>query len=261
MKLNKLFFTLLIGLSFLACQQPQQTANTGNSGEGLTQVAFNTAMDKFLSSDKGQEKLGNTIQEYFKRQQEKAQEDQQKQEEKALEDQFKNPVKVEAGDSPVKGPADAKVTIVEFSDFECPFCQRGANTIEEVLKAYPNDVKVIFKNLPLPFHQNAKPAALAALAAGKQGKFWEMHDVLFQNQRNLGEEFYLQTAKDLGLDIEKFKKDLADESLAKQIEADEAQARKLGITGTPGFSVNGVMVRGAYPFNHFKQIIDRWLEQ
>ena len=131
--------------------------------------------------------------------------------------------------------------------------------MKEVLKNYPKDVKLVFKNLPLPFHKNAEPAARAALAAGKQGKFWEMHDKLFANQKKLNEAFYTSTAKDLGLNVETFKKDYASDELKKQVKDDAAQARKLGIQGTPGFTVNGVMVKGAYPFDHFKGIVDRWL--
>ena len=245
----------------IACNQDNQANSNSQQAksEGITQVEFVKAMDKYLETDSGQEKIGNSMQEYFMKQQKKAQEDRAKEEQKEMEEQMKNPVKIDIGNSPVKGPADAKITIVEFSDFECPFCSRGANTIEEVLKAYPEDVKVAFKNLPLAFHKNAKPAAIAALAAGRQGKFWEFHDVLFKNQRGLNEELYLNTAKELGLDIEKFKKDLTDKEIIASIEEDEKLARKLGISGTPGFSVNGVLVKGAYPFDHFKGLIDKML--
>lgn len=225
----------------------------------LSQADFTKAMEKYLGTEDGQAKIGTAIQEYFKKQQKKAQEDRAKQDQTSLEDQFKNPVKVDVGNSPAKGPADAKVTIVEYSDFECPFCKRGADTVEQVLKAYPKDVRVVFKNMPLPFHKNAKPAALAALAAGKQGKFWEMHDKLFENQGKLGDALYTDSAKALGLNMEQFKKDMADPALAASIEADAKQGNEIGIQGTPGFSVNGVLVKGAYPLEHFKTIIDRWL--
>ncbi|MCB0317866.1 MAG: thioredoxin domain-containing protein [Bdellovibrionales bacterium] len=151
--------------------------------------------------------------------------------------------------------------MVEFSDFQCPYCKRGADTMAEVLKAYPNDVNLVFKNLPLPFHKQAGPAAKAALAAGKQGKFWEMHDRLFNNQQRLSAGFYEEQAKDLGLDVEKFKTDLNDPELEKQLKADMDLAQKHGISGTPGFFVNGVEVRGAMPVDHFKGIIDRWLKE
>jgi protein-disulfide isomerase len=225
----------------------------------LSDSEFETLMGKYLSSDKGKEALGNTVQKYFMDMQRKSQEEAMKQAHKEMEDQFKNPVKIDPGKSPIKGPANAKITIIEFSDFECPFCKKGKNTMDQVLKAYPNDVKLSFKNLPLPMHENAKPAALAALAAGKQGKFWEFHDALFENQRGLTKEFLETTAKSLGLNVEQFKKDIESPEIKQQVEDDIQLGNKHGIQGTPGFFVNGVAVRGAYPFEHFKQIIDRLL--
>jgi protein-disulfide isomerase len=254
----KLFCIAMLALA--ACNQQQPNAGASN-GSALTDDVFAAAMKRYLKSDAGPEEIGNAMQDYVKKQQAKAETDQVKKQEADLEAQFKNPLKVDVGNSPTKGPKDAPVTIIEFSDFECPFCQRGANTADEILKNYPKEVRLVFKNLPLPFHNNAVPAAKAALAAGKQGKFWQMHDVLFQNQKGLTEELFLNTAKDLGLDIEKFKKDMASDAIAKQIEEDKAAAQKVGISGTPGFLVNGVLVRGAYPFPHFKTIIDRWLEE
>ncbi len=191
--MKKIIFIALLVIA-AACNNSQAPAPQNTE---LSQVEFTKAMEKYLGTEDGQAKLGNAIQEHFKKQQKKAQEDRDKQEQTSLEDQFKNPVKIDVGSSPVKGPANAKVTIVEYSDFECPFCKRGASTAEQILKAYPNDVKLVFKNMPLPFHKNAKPAALAALAAGKQGKFWEMHDKLFENQGKLGDALYTETAKAL----------------------------------------------------------------
>ena len=125
------------------------------------------------------------------------------------------------------------------------------------MKAYPNEVKLIFKNFPLPMHPQAKPAAKAALAAQKQGKFWEFYDILFANQGSLSPEFYLKKATELGLNIDKFKADMASPEVAKQLETDIGDGKTLGVQGTPGFFVNGVAVRGAYPLEHFKMIIDR----
>ena len=249
---SKFLMVTLVALA--ACNQP------GGQTE-LSDQAFAAAMERYLKDDKGPEQIGNAMQAYVKRQQKKAEADQGKRAEQELEAQFKNPVKIDIGDSPSAGPANAAVTVVEFSDFECPFCKRGADTVKEILKAYPKDVRVVFKNLPLPFHKNADSAARAALAAGKQGKFWEMHDALFDNQQGLGEALYMAKAKELGLKVDQFKKDMESDAIKKAVEADKAQAQKAGISGTPGFSVNGVLVKGAYPFAHFKTIIDRWLAQ
>jgi protein-disulfide isomerase len=251
----KLVLSLFCALALSVTTFGVGTANA----QKLSQEEFDKMMGTFLEKDANVEKLGNALETLFRKKREAQQKAAALDQEKQLEEQFKNPVKVDAGDSPVKGPKSAKVTIIEFSDFQCPYCKRGAERMDEVLKAYPNDVKLVFKNLPLPFHPEAKPSAIAALAAGKQGKFWEMHDALFNNQGALGEKLYDRLAKELGLDLAKFKKDLADPKIAKMVDEDAALATKLGIRGTPGFFVNGVQVRGAQPLPKFKEIIDRWL--
>lgn len=222
---------------------------------------FEKDMDAYLAKDENVKKVGDALERYFQKKRDEAQQQAMKSEQERMDNQFKNPVKVDIGSSPVRGNASAKVTIVEFSDFQCPFCQRGANTMEEVLKEYPNDVKLVFKNLPLPFHEKAKPAAKAALAAGKQGKFWEMHDQLFKNQGALGDELFAKLAQDLSLDMAKFKADMESPEIAKVVDDDAELARKVGVNGTPGFFVNGVLVSGAQPLPAFKAIIDRWLKE
>jgi protein-disulfide isomerase len=227
----------------------------------VSEKEFNELMEKYLATEAGQDKVGKASKSFFIREQQNEQKRVVEQQQAQMEEYFKKPIQVDVGKSPVKGPASAKVTIVEFSDFQCPYCEKGKNIMDQVSKAYPNDVKIAFKNLPLAFHKEAKPAAKAALAAGKQGKFWEMHDALFDDQQNLGAAMYEQKAKDLGLDVAKFKADMNSAEIDAQIEDDTKLAEKLGIQGTPGFIVNGVPVKGAYPFEHFKQIIDRWLAQ
>jgi len=222
---------------------------------------FQNLMDSYLKTEAGQKALGSTIEEYFKNRQLEARKEQEMKARQQMEQQFKNPTVVPVGSSPVKGPKDAPITIIEFSDFECPYCSRANNTVEEVLKKYPNKVKVVFKNLPLPFHKEAKPAAAAALAAGEQGKFWEMHDALFANQRGLNSAFYKTTAEKLGLDVDKFIADMKSEKVQKQIEEDTKLASQNGITGTPGFFINGVLLKGAQPLPAFQRVIDRWLEK
>lgn len=226
----------------------------------FSQGEFNKMMEKYLETQEGKKTVGSTVESYFKERQEMARKNQEELAKAEMEKQFTNPVKIDVGNSPVKGPKDARVTIIEFSDFQCPYCTRANETVKEIVKAYPKDVKIVFKNLPLPFHKEADPAARAALAAGKQGKFWEMHDALFANQASLKADFYTAKAKELGLDVEKFKKDMESDEIKNQVKEDANLAQKHGISGTPGFFVNGVAVKGAYPFDHFKQIIDRWLE-
>jgi len=147
--------------------------------------------------------------------------------------------KIDLGSSTLMGKKDAKITIVEFSDFQCPFSRRFHPAIEEVLKAYPNDVNFIFKNLPLAFHQQAKPAAKATLAAREQGKYWEMVDALFQAE--LKDDVYPEVAKKIGLNVEKFNKDLKekDAEWEKLIQEDLTMAGKVEARGTPTFYLNG----------------------
>ena len=226
----------------------------------ISDADFSAAMDKFLGTETGQKRVADAMQTYFQGMQEKARKEAEKREAVGMEEQFKSPIKMDVtADDPVKGPANAKVTIIEFSDFQCPFCKRGAATMDKVLEAYPQEVKLVFRHLPLDFHPNAEPAARAAYAAGKQGKFWEMHNELFANQSKLGESFYDEAAKKIGLNLEKFKADYNSPEAKAKVQKDAQSGQKVGIQGTPGFLVNGVKVSGAQPVEQFKKIIDRWL--
>jgi len=227
----------------------------------ISEKDFSASIERYLQSDAGVAKIGSALEKYFQKKQQEAMKQQEDQAKADVENQFKNPVKIDAGKSPAKGPENAKVTILEFSDFQCPYCKRGRDTMDEVLKAYPKDVKVVFKHYPLPFHKEAEPSAKASWAAQQQGKFWEFHDIMFNNQDKLGTDFYLATAKELKLDEAKFKADMNSEAAAKAVKEDMEAGSKNGIQGTPGFFVNGVAVKGAYPPAHFKQIVDRWLNK
>ncbi len=182
------------------------------------------------------------------------------------DEEFKNPLKpdIEQGRA-IWGPADAKVTIVEYSDFQCPYCSRGYQTIEEVKKAYPGKVRFVFKHLPLEFHPLALPSAkyFEAIARQSSEKAYKFHDAVFSNQAELNakkEGFLKDSAKKVGADMKKLEKDLADATLMERITKDTAEAQKFGISGTPGFIINGVSLKGAYPFPEFKNIIDRQLK-
>jgi protein-disulfide isomerase len=164
--------------------------------------------------------------------------------------------KVTLDDAVTKGSPEALVTLVEWSDFQCPYCSRVGPTIKQLEEAYGKDLRIAFKHNALGFHPRAKPAALAAEAAGKQGKFWEMHDKLFENQKDLSDENFVAWAGELGLNVEQFKKDIADPALAKKVDAQQAQGTTLGARGTPAFFVNGRFLSGAQPVENFKKIID-----
>ena len=158
--------------------------------------------------------------------------------------------------SPRKGPKAAKVTIVEFSDFQCPFCSRVVPTLKQIHDTYPKDVAVVFVNQPLAFHAQARDAAKAFLAAGKQGKAWEMHDKMFANQQALQVAELEKYAKELGLNVDKFKKDMTDPKTEEMVAADQKLAGSVGADGTPTFFINGRELLGAQPFDSFKKIID-----
>jgi protein-disulfide isomerase len=163
------------------------------------------------------------------------------------------------GTSYGKGGSEPLVTIIEFSEFQCPFCSRVLPTIKQILDTYGDDVRVVFKHNPLSFHKDATPASKAALAAGEQGKFWEMHDLLFANQRKLKAADLEGYAAQLGLDMAKFKADMASDKFDAVIKADQALGARFGARGTPNFFVNGRNLRGAQPFASFKKLIDEEL--
>lgn len=168
---------------------------------------------------------------------------------------------VELAGAPVKGPDDAVVTIVEWSDFQCPFCNRVSPTLAQIEKEYGDQVKIAFKHLPLSFHAQAPQAHAASEAAHRQGKFWEMHDRIFSNQKDLSVATLENHARAIGLDMDRYSKDVAAPGIKKKIDEDVAQAGKLGVTGTPAFFINGKFLSGAQPFDKFKRLIDAAIEK
>lgn len=169
--------------------------------------------------------------------------------------------KISIVSAPVKGPKNAPVTIVEFSDFQCPFCGRAIPTLKAIEEGYGSKVKIAFKQQPLPFHQNARPAAAASLAAHEQGKFWEYHDKLFANQQALDRASLEKYAQEIGLNVQKFKAALDSNKFEKQIAADSEEGSRAGAQGTPTFFINGRSLVGAQPLEAFKSIIDEELKK
>lgn len=213
------------------------------------------AVKKFLTTDEGQQAVYQAAQSFEIKQQMEGFK-------QMIEPSFKNRLTIDAGKSFSKGPANAKVTIFEFSDYQCPYCQRGAAMVEEIVKMYPNDVKVVFKNFPLPMHKQAGPAAQAAIAAGKQGKFWEFYEVLFGNQAKIPQpDFFVQTAQTLKLDVEKFKKDMESPETKQMVDDDMKLGQANKIQSTPTFVINGVKVEGALPVPYMKYVIDRLISE
>ena len=148
------------------------------------------------------------------------------------------------GKSKIRGNEKAPVTIVEFSDFQCPYCSKLQATLKEVLKAYPDDARLVFKDFPLSFHKQAKNAAKATHAAGEQGKYWEMHDLIFENYNKLTEDKFEEFATKLNLDVSKFTADYSSAKYDKQIQQDINIGKSVGVSGTPTIFVNGKRMRG-----------------
>jgi protein-disulfide isomerase len=181
-------------------------------------------------------------------------------EKKALEDSFNNPVLAEIRpDESFRGEKDAPITLIEYSDFECPFCSRGYNTVMELMEKYKGKIRFAYKHLPLSFHPQAMPAAqyYEAIRLQSPEKAWQFHDAIYKNQRALqnGEKFLKEEAKKLKVDMAKLAKDVTSEAVQKRIAADVAEAGKYGFQGTPGFLLNGIPVKGAYPTQHFDDLI------
>ncbi len=154
------------------------------------------------------------------------------------------PVPVEA-DDPSKGAAEPLVVIVEYSDFQCPHCGRFATALDELVAAYPEDVRIVFKQFPLPMHPDAELGARATLAARAQGKFWAMHDRLFANRTKMSREDVVDHAKAIGLDVAAFEAALDDGSTGARVAADKRAGMVVGVRGTPSFFVNGRAYSGA----------------
>jgi protein-disulfide isomerase len=165
------------------------------------------------------------------------------------------PVTIAVDGAPVRGPADARITLVEFSDFECPFCSAAEKQVDTVMAAYPKDVKLIYKQFPLSMHPHAELAAEASLAARDQGKFWEMYDVMFKNYRHLSSDNIMIWAKDLGLDMDKFKADLVSGKFKAVVAKDLADGEAAGVYGTPSFYINGKQYNGEVTLAALKPIL------
>jgi protein-disulfide isomerase len=170
-------------------------------------------------------------------------------------------VNIKLGEGPVKGPSSAPVTLIEFSDFQCPFSGRASPTVKQIEDEYKGKLKIAFRNLPLPFHDKAHLAAEAALAANEQGKFWAMHDKLFANQQALDRPSLEKYAQELGLNMAKFTAALDSGKFKDKVDQDAKEAASFGATGTPTFFINGNRLVGAQPPEKFKELIEAELKK
>ena len=167
---------------------------------------------------------------------------------------------IAATDSPSRGPASAPIELIEFSDFQCPFCQRANPTVQQVLTTYGDRIRFVYRHYPLPNHPNARPAAEASACAAEQGKFWPYHDRLFSGQAGMTDGELKQHAVAVGLDAAKFNGCVDAHKFKALVDADVHAGEEAGVNGTPAFFINGRMLSGAQPYDAFKKIIDEELK-
>ncbi|MBI4224143.1 MAG: DsbA family protein, partial [Deltaproteobacteria bacterium] len=173
-------------------------------------------------------------------------------------------VKVAVGpEDPCLGPEGAAVTLIEFTDFQCPFCGRARAAIDQVLETYKKDVRYCYRDFPLGFHQDAQAAGIASQCAFEQNadQGWKYFRTLFDNQQSLKPDHLKKYAKEAGLDSKSFNQCLDSRKYAEEVQQDLDEGSKAGVTGTPGFFVNGILISGAQPFSKFKEVIDDELKK
>jgi protein-disulfide isomerase len=170
-------------------------------------------------------------------------------------------IKVSADDDPFLGTDGAPIEIIQFAEFQCPYCGKAGEAIDQVLAEYEGKVKMVYRDFPLGFHDRAIPAAVAANCAGVQGKYWEMHNLLMSNQRALSEADLTGHATTLELDLAKWNTCREDPAQEAEVKKDMEDGAAVGVTGTPAFFINGIMLSGALPFSEFKSIIDQELKR
>ena len=166
---------------------------------------------------------------------------------------------VSADDDPFLGTDGAPVEIIQFAEFQCPYCGKVGDTMEKLLAEYPGKLKIVYRDFPLGFHDRAIPAAIAANCAGEQDKYWDMHGILMKNQTKLQDTDLAGFAKEVGVDMDKWSTCLKDPAQEAEVKKDMEDASAVGVTGTPAFFINGVLLSGAVPFDQFKSIIDKEL--
>ncbi len=173
---------------------------------------------------------------------------------------LEDPVKIAIAGAPAKGPGNARITLVEFSDFECPYCSHAAGEVETLMKAFPKDIRLVYKQFPLSMHPHARMAAEAALAANEQGKFWEMHDALFANFRHLSKERVAALAKEIGVNMDRFTADMNSGKFEAVIDRDFKDGEGAGVDGTPAFFINGKHYNGPMELTAVRPLIQSELK-
>lgn len=172
---------------------------------------------------------------------------------------LEDPVKISTTGDPSKGPDNARVTIVEFSDFQCPYCSKAVAEANNVLRAFPKDVRLVFKQFPLDFHAQAEFAAEAALAAQAQGKFWDMHDKMYAGFPDLRTNTVLRYAREIGLDLNRFTSEVGSHKYRARVQSEEQQGEVAGVGGTPTFFIDGKKYNGVFDLASVSPLIKKEL--
>jgi protein-disulfide isomerase len=225
---------VLLCMALNSCSIPTQAGSSQPTNAELQAKVLQIIRDH-------PEVILESVQAYQQKQQE-----QQQQAQKAFSESMRANPKSVIGDSPTTGASEQKIVLMEFSDFQCPYCAKAHQTLKQFMARHQGQVTLVYKHLPLTaIHPQAMPAAKAAWAAGQQGKFWEFHDALFTQQDKLGEPLYVATAKALNLDLKRFDQDRNSNAASAAIQKDVEMAEKLGVNGTPFVVMNGVPISGA----------------
>jgi protein-disulfide isomerase len=248
----KLIALPLMALILGACTSKDELKKLLKENPDIVTEAIEANPDKFIDA------LNNAV----KKSQEVMAKRRDEEEGKALEESFDKPLVPEIrSDEMIRGTKGAPLVLVEYSDFECPFCARGYNTVVELLEKYKGKIQFIYKHLPLSFHPQAMIASqyYEAIRLQSEEKAAEFHDRIYKDQRKLqgGEAFLKALAKEVKADLGRLAKDVKSEAVKKRIEQDIAEAGKYGFQGTPGFLLNGIPVKGAYPTSHFVDLVEK----
>lgn len=242
---------LVLCLTLLVWSAPVQAATNLKGADSPNPVSTELEAEVLQIIRRHPEVILESLQVYQQQQQQ-----QQRQAQELLSQKLKAGAKRVIGESPTTGAVDgSKIVLLEFSDFQCPFCAQAHKTLQEFMATHHDRVTLAYKNLPLPIHPEAMPAAKAAWAANRQGKFWQYHDALFTQQDKLGEQLYLEIAKDLNLDLERFNRDRQSKAAETAIQKDIEMAQGAEIKGTPFLVINGKAFAGAVPLSELEKAL------
>jgi protein-disulfide isomerase len=255
MKLMNLAAIMLTSIFIVSC-----TSNEKMKSQ-ITQILKDDPTVLTQAIEKHPAEFIEALQKAAKNAQEEMGKKREEEEKVKLAESFDKPLMAEIRkDESIRGPKDAPITLVEYSDFECPFCSRGYETVQGLLKKYEGKIRFVYKHLPLSFHEQAMISAkyYEAIRLQDEKKAFAFHDAIFKNQSKLknGVAFLDATAKQAGADMGKLKKDLNSSAVTSRIEEDVKEAGTFGMQGTPGFLINGIPVRGAYPVEYFVNLVD-----